>query len=98
MVQMGVLQTFKNQSFLMSDSTNAQAKGKHKGNETKASDSNPKESQKYFKGASSSKKKKKFENTKCYYCTRGFHPENQCMKKHIDQMSALLKKNHIYLP
>ena len=42
LVQMGVLQTSKNQDILMSDLSNAQAKGKHKGKETKASDSNPK--------------------------------------------------------
>ena len=29
---------------------------------------------------------------------RGFHPESQCMKKQIDQLSALLTQNHISLP
>ena len=42
LVQMGVLQTSKNQALLMSDSTNAQAKWKHKGKEPKVSDSKPK--------------------------------------------------------
>ena len=61
MVQMGVFQTSKNQALLMSNSTNAQAKGKHKGKDPKAYDSKPKENQKSFKGALGSKKKKKFE-------------------------------------
>ena len=90
LVQMGVLQTSKNQALLMSDSTNAQAKGKHKGKEPKASDSKPKENQEYFEGASGSNKKKKFEKARCPYYMRGFHPESQCMKKKINQVSALL--------
>ena len=44
LVQMRVLQTSKNQSILMSDPTNSQAKGKHKGKEPKASDLKTKES------------------------------------------------------
>ena len=44
LVQMGVLQTFKNQALQMLDSSNAQAKGKHKGKEPKGYDSKPKES------------------------------------------------------
>ena len=60
LVQVGVLKTSKNQSLLMSDSTNVQDKGKHKGKEPKASDSNPKKNQNSFEGALGSKKKKKF--------------------------------------
>ena len=29
---------------------------------------------------------------------RGFHPESQCMKKTIDQLSTLLEQNNIALP
>ena len=39
-------------------------------------DSKPKENHKSSEGASGSKKKKKFENTKYSYCMRGFHGEN----------------------
>ena len=93
LVQMGVLQTSKNQYFLMINSTNAQAKGRHKGKESKAFDLNPKESQKSFEGASRSKR-----NKKCPYCMRGFHPKSHCMKKQIDQLSTLLEQNNIALP
>ena len=62
---MGVIRTSKNQTLLVTDSNNAQARGEHKGKETKNIDSNPKENQKYSDGASGSKKKKKFKNTKC---------------------------------
>ena len=89
LVQMGFLQTSKNQALLMSGSTNMQAKGKQKGKEPIASDSKPKESQKSSKVSSSSKKKKFFEKTKCLCCMRRFHLEIQCMKKHINQLSVL---------
>ena len=98
MVQMGLLQTSKNQDLLMSYSTNMQAKGKHEGKDPKSSDSKPKDNQTSFEGASGSKKKKKFEKTRCPYCTRGFHSKIQCMEKKIDQLSTLLEQNNIFLP
>ena len=72
-----MIETSKNQALLMTDSNNAQARGKHKGKETKNIDSNPKENQQSSGGASGSKKKKKFRNAKCHYCMRGFHLESQ---------------------
>ena len=94
---MGVIQTSKNQALLRTESNNVQARGKHKGKDPKASDSKPKENQRSSDGASGSKRKKKFEKTKCPYCMRGFHPESQCMKKTIDQLSTL-EQNNIALP
>ena len=82
----------------MTYSTNEQDKGRNKGKDSKSSDSKPKEIHNYFEGDSGSKRKKKFENTKYPYCMRGFHLENQCMKKHIDQLWSILKQNHISLP
>ena len=40
---MGVIQTSKNQGLSMSDSINAQDRGKHKGKDPNATDSKPKE-------------------------------------------------------
>ena len=75
LVQMGVIQTSKNQALSVGDSNDAQARGKHKGKETKNIDSKPKENQISFDGASGSKKKKKFKKTRCPYCMRVFHLE-----------------------
>ena len=66
----------------MKDSTKVQAKGIPNGKE-------PKENQNNFEGTSNSKKNKKLENKKCPYCMRGFHPEDSCMRKTLDQMKAL---------
>ena len=98
LVQMGVLQTSKNQALLVTYSTKAQAKGRNKGKEPKASNSKPKESHKSSEGASGSKKKKKFEKKMCPYCMRVFHPEDSCMKKTLDQLKALCVQNNVSLP
>ena len=98
LVQMGVIHTSKNQALLVIDSNSAHERGKHKGKKTKNTDSKPKENQESFDGASGSKKKKKFEKTRCPYCMRGFHPESQCIKKTIKHLSTLLEQNNISLP
>ena len=97
-IDMGVIKTSKDQALLVIDSTKAQVKGKSKGKEPKVVDSKHKENQKTSEGASSSKKKKKFEKKMCPYCMRGFHLGDSCMKKQVDQFTCLLKKNKISLP
>ena len=72
LVQMGVIQTSKNQALLMSDSNNVQARGKHKGKDPKDTDSKPNENHRSFDGASGSKKKTNFEKNRCPYYMRGF--------------------------
>ena len=83
LVQMGVIQTSKNQALLMTDSKNVQERGKNKGKETKKTDSKPKENKNLLMEPQVPRKKKKFNKTKCPYYMRGFHPESQCMKKTI---------------
>ena len=89
-MQMGVIKSFEDQYFLVTNSSKVQEKGKSKKKEPKATDSN----QQTFERASDSKRKKK----KCPYCMRGFHPEDSCMKKTLDQMKALCVQNNISLP
>ena len=84
---MGVINTYEDQYFLVTDSSKVEEKGKSKKEDTKAADSN----QQTFERAFSSKRKKK----KCPYCMRGFHPEDSCMKKTLDQMKALCLQNNI---
>ena len=47
-----------------------------------------------FKGASGSKKKK-FEKNLCTYCKKGYHLEDYCMRKQLDEMLTLLKQHNI---
>ena len=55
---MGVIQTSKDQGLSVTNSSKAQAKGKSKKKEPKATNSKPKQDQQTFEGASGSKKKK----------------------------------------
>ena len=87
---MGVIQTSKDQALFIPDSFEAQAKGKSKKKEPKATDLKTKQNQQAFEGASSSKKKK-FEKKLCPYCEKGYHLEEHCMRKQLDEMFALLK-------
>ena len=77
---MGVIQTSKFQALLVTDSTKAQDKGSSNKKEPKSVDSKPKQNQQPSEGASGSKKKK-FENNLCPYCEKGYHLEDQCMRK-----------------
>ena len=92
---MGVIKASEDQSFLVTDSSKVQEKGKSKKKEPKAVDSNPKQNQQTSEGASGSKKKKKFENKLCPYCEKGYHLEDNCMRKQLDETSTLLKKHNI---
>ena len=95
--QMGFIQTSKDQDLLVTDSPKAQSKGKSKKRDPKAADSKPKPNQQYSEGASGSKKKK-FEKKLCPYCEKGYHLEEHCMRKKIDEMFALLKQHNIAPP
>ena len=97
LMRMGVIKTSKDQVVLVSDSSKAQAKGKSKKKEPKAADSKSRQNQQASKGASGSKKKK-FEKKLCPYCEKGYHLEDHCMRKEIDEMSSLLKQHNIASP
>ena len=44
------------------------------------------------------KVKKKGSTSKCSYCSKGFHSENNCFKNKMDIMSQLLEKHKIEVP
>ena len=71
---MRVIQTSKDQSLLVIDSSKAQEKGKSKKKEPKEADLKPKQNHQTSEGAFDSKKKK-FEKKLCPYCEKGYHLE-----------------------
>ena len=97
LIRIGVIQTSKDQDLLVIDSSKAQEKGKSKKREPKEADSKPKQNQQAFEGASGSKKRK-FGKRLCPYCENGFHLEDRCMRKKLDEMSSLLKHHNIVPP
>jgi len=70
----GSASNLKNQTLLVGDSSDEQARGKKKKGD-KNIDSKLKENHKSFDGASGSKKKKKFWKSLCSYYMKGFHLE-----------------------
>ena len=95
---MGAIKTSKYHALLVTNSSKAQAKGKSKKKEPKATDSKPKQNQQTSEGASGSKKNKKFKNKLSIYCEKGYHLEYYFMRKQLDEMSALLKQHNISPP
>ena len=91
---MGVIKTSKDQALLVSDSSKAQEKGKSKKKEPKAADLKPKQNQQASERAFDSKKNK-FGKKLCPYCEKLYHLEYRCMRKELDEMSALLKQHNI---
>ena len=65
-----------------------QAKGKSKKKDPKVADLNPKSNEQSSEGGSGYKKKK-FEKKLCRYCEKGYHLEENCMRKQLDEMSSL---------
>ena len=96
LIRMGVINTSKDQALLVTDSSKAREKGKSKKKELKAAYSKPKPNHQSSEGAFGSKKKK-FEKKICPYCEKGYHLEEHCMRKKLDEMSSLLKKYNISL-
>ena len=97
LIRMGVIQTSKDQSLLVIDSSKVQEKGKSRKKEPKVADSKHKPNQQAFEGASGSKKKK-FEKKLCLYCEKGYHIEENWMRKQLYEMSSLLKQHNIAPP
>ena len=89
-MRMGVIKTSKDQDLLVSDSSKVQAKGKLKKKDPKEADSKPKQNQQTSEGASGSKKNK-FEKRLCSYYEKRYHLEDHCMRKQLNEMTALLK-------
>ena len=85
------------QALLVIDSFNAQAKGKSKKKEPKAANSKTRANQEASEAASVFKKKK-FEKKLCMYCEKGYHLEEHCMRRKLDEMSSLLKQHNITPP
>ena len=78
-------------------------KGKKKNQKTKFDAPKPKEKNQQLDEPSGSRKNTNKgnqgnENIKCSYCGKGFHPENSCTKKNLDEMTLLLENNNINLP
>ena len=100
---MRIIISSHDQALFASGPKDSKGKGKqHKKPKTKFKAPNPKVQNQQQEEPSGSKKNKNKdhhgkEKIKCSYYGKGFHPENACMKKKLDEATSLLERNHINL-
>ena len=92
MIQMGIIQSSRDQELVAGGPKAANDKGKKK-------DESPVEKEQ-SKWPSNLKRRKKNGKGKtlCYYYGRGFHSDSSYMRRQIDEMNLLLKKHNITTP
>ena len=96
LVMMGTIKPSKYQALVVGDSrVDSKFKKKSKNPLEKKRDKNKSQEDPQGSKKKSQKKKKKGEMSKCTYCSKGFHPESSYMKKQIDMLTQILKKNNI---
>ena len=86
LVQMGAIKHSKNQALAATDAPNSSGKDKKKGT-GKFPESKKERFAQYSENSSEPKGKKKKERTLCIYYSKFFHPEENCMRKTIDEMA-----------
>jgi len=97
LVQMGAIKRSKNQALAATDAPKSSGKDKQKG-KGKFSESKKERSAQSSENSSMPKGKKKKERTLCSYCSKGFHPEENCMRKTIDEMAKQLQQHNLTVP
>jgi hypothetical protein len=98
LVQMGAINHSKNQALAATDAPNSSEKDKKKGI-GKFPDSKKERFTQYSENSSEPKgNKNKKERKLCSYCSKGFHPEENCMRKTIDEMAKQLQQHNLTMP
>ena len=98
LVMMGTIKPSKDQALIAGD-LRVDLKSKKKSKNPPKEKRDKKQSREDLQGPKKNyqKKKNKGEMSKCAYCTKGYHPKSSCMKKQIDMLTQILKKNNISL-
>jgi hypothetical protein len=97
LVQMGAIKHSKNQALAATNAPKSSGKDKKKG--TGKFPESKKE--RYAQSSDNSSKpmgKKKKERTILIYCSKGFHLEENCMRKTIDEMAKQLQQHNLTVP
>jgi hypothetical protein len=97
LVQMGSIKRSKNQALVATDAPKRSGKDKQKG-KGKFPESKKERSAQSSDNSSEPKGKKKKEITLFIYCSKGFHPEENCMRKTIDEMAKQLQQHNLTVP
>eukprot|EP00253_Pinus_taeda_P034319 PITA_34319 len=97
LVQMGAIKHSKNQALAATDAPKSSGRDKQKG-KGKFNESKKERPVQYSESSSLPKGKKNKERTLCIYCSKGFHPEENCMRKTIDKMAKKLQQYNLTVP
>jgi hypothetical protein len=96
--QMGAINHSKNQSLAATDASKSSGKDKEKGT-GKFPESKKERFRQSSENSSEPKgKKKNKERTFFSYCSKFFHPEENCMRKTIDEMAKQLQQHNLTVP
>jgi hypothetical protein len=95
--QMGAIKCSKNQALAATDAPKSSGKDKQKG-KGKFPESKKERSSQSSENSSEPKGKKKKERKIYNYCSKGFHPEENCMRKTIDEMGKQLQQHNLTVP
>jgi hypothetical protein len=97
LVQIGAIKNSKNQALVATDAPKSSGKDKKKG-KGKFPESKKERSSQSSDNSSEPKVKKKKEITLCRYYSKGFHPEQNFMRKTIDEMAKQLQQHNLTVP
>jgi hypothetical protein len=89
LVKMGSIKHSKNQALVATDAPKSSGKDKQKG-KGKFLESKKERSSQSSDNSSEPKGKKKNERKICSYCSKGFHPKENCIRKTINEMAKKL--------
>jgi hypothetical protein len=98
LVQMGSIKRSKNQALVATDAPKRSGKDKKKGTGKFPELKKERFTQSSENSSEPKGKKKKKERTLCSYCSKGFHPEENCMRKTIDEMAKQLQQHNLTMP
>jgi hypothetical protein len=95
--QMGAIKCSKNQALAASNAPKSSGKDKKKGT-GKFPESKKERSAQYSNNSYEHKGKNNKERILCNYCSKGFHPEENCMRKTIDEMAKQFQQHNLMVP
>jgi hypothetical protein len=91
LVQMGAIKHSKNQALVATDAPKRSGKDKKKGTGKFPESKKERFAQSSDNSSEPKGNKKKKERTIFSYCSKGFHPKENCMRKTIDEMAKKLQ-------
>jgi hypothetical protein len=95
MVSMGSIKGSRDHAIAANKASKPNFKDRKKGKGKNPEARKEKFSKPTDESSSDHKGKKKKERSKCIYCQKGYHCEDSCMRKTMDEMEKMLQRNNL---